>query len=97
MQVATADVRLASGETVVIDWSAIANIVDVRRQVSEQLRVPLQTVKLLDDIGNVLNDTGDLNRMCEAASILVVLQANDPDLLQSLAIWMQTPRNGRPG
>ena len=90
MQVATPDVRLASGETVVIDWSAIARIIDVRRQVSEQLRVPLQTVKLLDDTGNVLNDSDDLNRICGGASILVVLQAIDADLLQSLARWMQT-------
>ena len=77
MKASTIDVRLASGEPVEIDWSAAGQIVDIRRQVGEKLRVPWHQVKLLDGTGIVFEDNENLNHMIEAASVLVVLEMYD--------------------
>ena len=57
-------------------WSAPQKIVDVRRQVSEKLRVPVHQVQLLDSTGIAFKDNDDLNRMIEGAEGPTVAPCN---------------------
>ena len=67
------DVRLASGKCVEVDASIVNTVGEVRRQISETLKVPESCLKLVSNTGAEPSDGDPINLISTGVTSLVIV------------------------